>query len=91
MIQSQQSTSIGNLASLFFFRKFLAVPLEPCFLLDQIFLSVGFKSRIDTEISAHVIAKFIQKQKHVETNLLNLHGITSHQISSGVICLLVEI
>lgn len=52
-------------------------------------MSVGFK--IDTEISAHIIAKIIQKQKHLQTNLLTHHGMSSHLISPGATHLVVEI
>lgn len=71
---------IGNLALLYLFRIF--------FLFFSV--SVGLKIKIDTEISSHVIDKFIQKQKHLQTNLFILRK-SNHLISPAITCLLVEI
>lgn len=52
---------------------------------------MSFTIKIGTEISAYVIAKFILKKKHLQTNLLTFHWMSSNIINPGVTFLPAEI
>lgn len=39
---------------------------------------MGFTIKIDTEVLAHVVAKFIQKEEYLQTNILTFRGMSSH-------------